>query len=75
MTLRDATRADALVAGLVLLFAVLAIALHDAVDDLGRMGRSLGQAGAALQSSATDNPVSGRIRRKPPWPRVEPSWP
>ena len=51
MSLRALTRADAVIAGLVLVFAVLAIALHDAVDDLGDMGRSLSDAGTALQRS------------------------
>lgn len=51
MSRRALTGADAVMGGLVLLFAVLAIALNDAVDDLGRMGRSLTDAGTALQRS------------------------
>lgn len=53
-------RADAIVAGLVVLFALLAVALYDAVDDLGEMGRSLHRAGDALQVSGRT--TAGEIR-------------
>lgn len=45
---------DAAMASLLVLFAALALALHDAVGDLGDMGRSLAESGETLAQSGRD---------------------
>lgn len=42
---------DAIVGGLLVVFAVLALSVHDAVGDLGQMGREIRRAGEGLRDS------------------------
>ena len=44
-------RADALAAGLLALFVLLALGIRDNVTDLGQMGAQLGEAGTELRAS------------------------
>jgi hypothetical protein len=48
---RRALIGDAVVAGLLVVFAVFALSIHDAVGDLGRMGRDIRSAGETLSAS------------------------
>lgn len=53
-------RGDALVAGLLVAFLLLALGIRDAVGDLGQMGSEIGRAGSALRDSGRD--TAGQIR-------------
>ena len=48
------SRGDAVVAGALVLFAVLAIALYDSVSGLSEMARGIGDTGAAIRTSGAE---------------------
>jgi hypothetical protein len=53
-------RTDAIAAGLLVVFLLLALGIRDSVGDLGQMGAELGDAGAALRDSGRE--AAGEIR-------------